>query len=163
VNFVRLDLPLDMHPQARGAARAHICAAEHDKGDAMADVLFEAEDLSEPGLVKAAEKVALDPNEFRRCLAAPETEKKLKKTESILRDAGLLQGLPTTFVGAKMLVGAQERITLRDAFETAASGSEGGVPGPLYLALFLIAAAIVVWLGRNSRVSSQAAPKPRPG
>ncbi|HEY3495233.1 MAG TPA: DsbA family protein [Polyangiaceae bacterium] len=155
VNFVRLDLPLDMHPQARGAARAHLCAVAHQRGDAMADVLFEAEDLTEPGLVAAARKVGLDPGEFQRCLAAPETEKRLQKTERILRDTGLLQGLPTTFVGAQMLVGAQEEVTLRDAFEKAADGSEGGVPGPLYFAVFAIGAALVVWFGRSSRAPAR--------
>jgi predicted DsbA family dithiol-disulfide isomerase/uncharacterized membrane protein len=160
VNFVRLDLPLAMHPQARGAAKAHLCAVERGRGDNMADVLFEAEDLGKPGLLEAARKVGLDAAEFERCLAAPATEAKLAKTERILRDAGLMQGLPTTFVGAKMLVGAQEQVTLRDAFEKAATGSEGGVPGTLYTAVFLLAAGAVVWFGRTTRAAPEA---PRAG
>lgn len=162
VNFVRLDLPLDMHPLARGAARAHICAAARGKGDAIADVLFESEDLSEAGLVRAGQKVGLDQAEFEACLKAAATEKTLKKTERILRDAGLLQGLPTTFVGPRMLVGAQEAVTLRDAFERAARGEEGGVPGPLYLALSIVAAGLVVWFGR-ARPEAAPLPKPTPG
>jgi predicted DsbA family dithiol-disulfide isomerase/uncharacterized membrane protein len=151
VNFVRLDLPLSMHPLARGAARAHLCAVAQQRGDPMADALFESEDLSEPGLMAAAQKIGLEPGAFRACLASAETEAKLKKSESILRDSGLMQGLPTTFVGAKMLVGAQEDATLRDAFEEAASGLESGVPAPLYAAFFLLAAGVVIYLGRSTK------------
>jgi predicted DsbA family dithiol-disulfide isomerase/uncharacterized membrane protein len=155
VNFVRLDLPLAMHPSARDAARAHLCADAHKQGDAMADALFESEDLSQPALVAAAQKIGLDASAFRACLAAPETEARLKKSERILRDTGLMQGLPTTFVGAKMLVGAQEDATLRAAFEEAASGVDSGVPGPLYAAFFLLAAGVVIYLGRATRTPVQ--------
>ena len=151
VNFVRLDLPLDMHPHARGAARAHVCANEHGKGDAIADLLFETENLEESGLLEAGKKVGLDEAELKRCLAAPETEAKVKKSESVLRDTGLLQGLPTTFVGPEMLVGAQDAIALRDAFEKAASGAERGVPAALYIALLLIGAGAVIFFGRELR------------
>ena len=87
VNFVRLDLPLEMHPNAPGAARAHVCASERGQGDAMADVLFDTDNLEASGLVAAAKQVGLDEAEFKRCLAAPETEAKVKQSERILRDA----------------------------------------------------------------------------
>jgi uncharacterized membrane protein/predicted DsbA family dithiol-disulfide isomerase len=159
VNFVRLDLPLEMHPNARGAARAHVCASERGKGDPMADELFQTDNLEASGLLAAAKKVGLDPKEFERCLAAPETEAKVQKSERILRDAELLQGLPTTFVGSEMLVGAQDAIALRDAFEKAAGGAERGIPAGLYIALLLVGAGVVVFFGRTRH---PATPAPAP-
>lgn len=156
VNFVRLDLPLEMHPNARGAARAHVCASERGQGDAMADVLFDTDNLEASGLLAAAKKVGLDQAEFQRCLAAPETEAKVKKSERILRDAELLQGLPTTFIGTEMLVGAQDPIALRDAFEKAESGAERGVPAWAYVALLLASAGALVFFGRTRRAAKQA-------
>lgn len=166
VHFVRLDLPLQMHPNARGAARAHVCATEAGRGDAIADLLFETENLEESGLLAAAKQVGLDEGEFKRCLAAPETEAKVKKSESILRDAELLQGLPTTFVGTEMLVGAQDAVALRDAFDKAA---RGGVPaelsvalvGGLYVTLLAAAAGAVIFFGRTRR-NDPAAQAPAP-
>lgn len=149
VNFVRLDLPLDSHEHARGAAKAHLCAVEQGKGDAMADALFEAEDLADGGLVAAAKEVGLDVARFETCRDAPETEAKLQSVERILRDSDMLQGLPTTFVGNTMIVGARDEVALRDAFEKAAHGeSDGGVPAPAYVSLLVLGAGLVVWLGQ---------------
>lgn len=150
VHFVRLDLPLASHELARGAARAHVCAGEQGKAEAMADALFETEDLSEAGLRVTAEKVGLAKERFERCLSDPATEAKIKKTESILRDAGVMQGLPTTYVGEKMLVGAQDIAVFRDAFEAAKRGDSngGGVPPAAYLAFVALALGVVIWTGR---------------
>lgn len=156
VNFVRLDLPLEMHPNARGAARAHVCASERGQGDAMADVLFDTDNLEESGLLAAAKQVGLDAAEFQRCLAAPATEAKVKQSERILRDAELLQGLPTTFVGTEMLVGAQDAVALRDAFEKAQLGAESGVPAWAYVLLLIAGAGTVVFFGRTRRSANQA-------
>jgi predicted DsbA family dithiol-disulfide isomerase/uncharacterized membrane protein len=150
VHFVRLDLPLDSHLWARGAARAHLCADEQKAGDRMAEALFETEDLTEEGLVASAKTLGLDLGRFRACLKASETEKKLRAVESILKDSGMLQGLPTTFVGNVMIVGAQDDVALRDAFERAADGGSGhGVPAPAYLGAIALAAGLVVWRGRR--------------
>jgi len=151
VHFVRLDLPLESHAQARGAAKAHLCAEQQKAGDRMAEALFEAEDLTSEGLVAVAKAVGLDIPSFERCVAAPETERKLAAVESILKDSGMLQGLPTTFVGNQMLVGAQDDVALHDAFERVArGGGGGGIPGWAYLAAIAAAAGIVVWRGRAS-------------
>ncbi|HEX6272657.1 MAG TPA: DsbA family protein, partial [Polyangiaceae bacterium] len=159
VNFVRLDLPLESHPQARGAAKAHLCADSQRAGDRMADVLFELEALDESALAGAAKSLGLDVKRFEECLASPKTEERLRGVESILRDSGMLQGLPTTFVGSAMLVGAHDDVALRDAFERAARGADDdGVPGVAYLAALVAAAGGVVFAGR--RRTSQAAARP---
>jgi protein-disulfide isomerase/uncharacterized membrane protein len=148
VHFTRLDLPLNMHPLARGAARAHVCAIARGKGDAMADALFETDNLEPAGLLAAGEKVGLDRAELERCLAAPETEAAVARSERILPDAKLLEGLPTTFVGSTMLVGAQEDATLRDAFDRALEDTTAGIPGIAFILLVGFAAVAIVWFGR---------------
>jgi hypothetical protein len=150
VNFVRLDLPLESHAHARGAAKAHLCADEQRAGSRMAEALFEADDLSHEGLVAVAKTLGLDLPSFERCVAAPETETKLVGIESILRDSGMLQGLPTTFVGNEMIVGAMDDVALRDTFERAArGGGRGGMPGYVYVAVVLVLAGLLVWFGRR--------------
>lgn len=163
VNLVRLDLPLAMHPLARDAAHAHACAVARGRGDAMANALFETEDLTRPGLLKAGASAGLDPKELASCLDAPETEAAVKKTEAILRDLKMLEGLPTTFVGTKMLVGAEEAPALREAFDHALVGSEGGVPAPAYVLALVVVAGAAVWVGRTRRAPSVAPPRPELG
>ena len=160
VHFVRLDLPLAMHPLARGAARAHVCAVAQAKGDQMADALFDAEDLSETGLLRAGEKVGIDRQALKTCLAAPATEAAVVRSEKLLRDANLLEGLPTTFVGGTMLVGAQEDATLRDAFDRAGTGGMPGVPAPVFVAVLVLGALGIVVLGRTKADEPPAAPEP---
>jgi len=157
VNLVRLDLPLAMHPQARGAAHAHACAVVKGRGDAMANALFETEDLSRAGLLKAGTTAGLDAKELDACLDAPATEAAVKKTEAILRDLGMLQGLPTTFIGAKMLVGAEEAPAIREAFDHALDAADRGVPAPAYIAALLAIAGATLFFGRTRR-----APAPLP-
>jgi predicted DsbA family dithiol-disulfide isomerase len=162
VAFTRLDLPLKMHPLARSAARAHVCAVARGKGEAMADALFETADFEEAGLLKAGEKAGLDGAELRRCLAAPETEAAVVRSERILLDAKLLEGLPTTFVGSTMLVGTQEDATLRDAFDRAATdGPLPGVPGPVFIGVIAVGALAIVWFGRDKGEAARPASAPK--
>jgi hypothetical protein len=118
----------------------------------MAEALFETEDLSSEGLVAVAKTVGLDLPSFERCVAAPQTETKLVAIESILKDSGMLQGLPTTFVGNEMIVGAMDDVALRDTFERAArGGGAGGIPGYAYVAVVVALAGFITWAGRSSR------------
>jgi uncharacterized membrane protein/thiol-disulfide isomerase/thioredoxin len=154
VNLVRLDLPLAMHPHARGAARAHLCGVKDGRGEQMADALFEAEDLTEPGLLRAGEKAGLEPKQLERCMKDPAIDRKAGEAEALLTRLGMLEGLPTTFIGPKMFVGAVQAPELRDAFQQALIGTQRGVPAPLYLALCVAAAGaavIVGWLRGGGR------------
>lgn len=156
VHFVRLDLPLNSHPFARGAARAHVCGGEQGKAEAMADALFETEDLSDAGLRAVAEKVGLDKARFEACLVAASTEERIEKTERILRDAGVMQGLPTTYVGEKMLVGAQDPAMFRDAFEAAKRGDgHRGVPPLAYFSFVALVLGVVIFTGRARKRAQQ--------
>jgi predicted DsbA family dithiol-disulfide isomerase/uncharacterized membrane protein len=149
VNFVRLNMPLQSHPNARNAARAGLCAEAQGKGETVADHLFAAEDLSPAANRRAAGDLGLDLAVFDRCVADAETDRKIDAQAKILRDAGF-QGLPTTFVGARMIVGAQPEEVFREAFARAERREgENGIPGPVFLGLLVVVAGAVIGVGRH--------------
>lgn len=155
VNFVRLHMPLPRHERARPAARAAVCAGHQGQEEKMADLLFAAEDLNDKAILQGAKGLGLDLAAFKRCLGDPTTDRTIDEQAAILRDAGF-QGLPTTYVGALKIVGAQPEEVFRDAFEQAARG-EGteGIPGWLFWPIVLVLAGATLWFGRF-----KSAPKP---
>ena len=149
VNFVRLNLPLQSHEHARGAARAGLCAEDLGKGEQMADVLFAAEDLRPQANREAAQKLGLDLAKFDACVASPDADRRIEAQAQILRDAGF-EGLPTTFVGGVKIVGAQQDEIFRDALARAARGEgESGIPAPVFALMLGVAAAVVAGIGRE--------------
>jgi protein-disulfide isomerase len=155
VNFVQLDLPLESHTHARGAAKAHLCAGEQHAASRMAEALVESDDLTEKGILATATNLGLDVDQLQKCIASEGTETKLAGVEGILRDSGMLQGLPTTFVGSVMIVGAQDEVALRDAFERAARGDDDrGIPAFAYLGIVGLLAGLIVFGGRARRASA---------
>lgn len=122
VRLVRVHVPLAIHPHAKDAARASICAERMNQGDAVSDALFAAdtEELTPDGTVRIAEKLGLDPERFRSCLTSPEVDARLDADKQKWKDIHG-QGLPTLWIGENKLEGAQDRATLRAAFDEAAS------------------------------------------
>ncbi len=120
IHLVRKHVPLRMHPHAMDAAKAACCAEELGKGDEMADalVLAPVEELTREGCEQIAAKQGLDVARFRACVAAPETEARIKADGETFR-AAKGHGLPTLFVGTQRLDGAQDGATLRAVVEGA--------------------------------------------
>jgi protein-disulfide isomerase/uncharacterized membrane protein len=161
VNFVRLNMPLPRHPYALDAAKAAVCAEAQAKGDAMADQLFELEELSGENIRRIASALRLDSKAFEACLLAPGTLERIQRESKILRDAGF-QGLPTTYVGARQIIGAQSEETFREAFAAAAGGDTGqGVPGWLFAAVVAAFVGGVAFLGRAEEEEDAPAPLKR--
>lgn len=153
VNFKRLNLPLQSHPFAQGAAQAQICAREQGKGDELADKLFSSEDLRPATNRAAAQALGVELGAYDRCIASGHADQVIAAESKILRDAGL-QGLPTTYVGAKMIVGAQPEEVFRDAFDRAERGEgDHGIPGAVYWPAVLASIAAVSWVGRVRRAT----------
>lgn len=151
VHFVRMNMPLKGHPNARTAARAAVCAEHQGKGDAMADALFAAEAVDETANLHTARAVGLDLAALRRCIADPATDARIDRDAEILREAGFL-GLPTTYVGAQRIVGSGDEAVFREALDRAErGGGPGGVPLPAFLALVAAAGGVVAWRGRRRR------------
>ncbi len=149
VSFVRMNMPLKSHQHAYDAAKAAVCGDKQGKGDAMADALFASEDLSLESIRRLAVSVGLDAQGFDRCLADPETVARLNREERILRASGF-DGLPTTYIGAKRIVGAQPTEVFREAFEQARRGEGNeGIPAWLFIALLGLLVGGTVHFGRK--------------
>jgi predicted DsbA family dithiol-disulfide isomerase len=151
VHFTRLNLPLKSHPFARGAALSQVCAREQDKGDALANRLFSADDLRPEATRALAREIGLDLDLYDRCLSSGRAERVVDSESKILLDAGL-QGLPTTYVGSKTIIGVQPEEVFRDAFERAERGDGDantyGVSATSYWLCLLTLAAAICWVGR---------------
>lgn len=148
VHFVRKHVPLQIHEQARPAARAAICAGKQGKGEALADRLVQI-DLSPAQIRRAAIGVGVDADAFDRCLASTVPDAQIDADTDLLQEAGMA-GLPTTYVQGKRLLGAVSEAALRDAFDRAARGdSESGVPAPVYVPVALAVLFAIAWLGRT--------------
>jgi len=154
VHFVRLHMPLERHERARPAARAAVCATHQGHEESMADFLFAAEKLDDKAILEAAQRQSLDLRAFKSCLKDPATDRIIDEQSAILREAGF-QGLPTTYVGALKIIGAQPEEAFRDAFDQAARGEgTSGIPGWLYWPIVLLGAGATLWFGRFKGASS---------
>jgi predicted DsbA family dithiol-disulfide isomerase len=153
VNFKRLNLPLKSHEFARGAAQAQVCAREQGKGDELADRLFSAAVLQPARNRELAKELGVELGAYDRCICSGAADKIIEAESKILLDDGL-QGLPTTYVGAKTILGAQPEEVFRDAFERAARAEgEHGIPASVYWPLVLALAAAISWVGRVRRAT----------
>jgi protein-disulfide isomerase/uncharacterized membrane protein len=148
VHFVRMNVPLPHHQYAETFAKAHICADQQGKGEAMADVLM----TEEPGpkvVEQALDHLALDPARFKTCLEADSTAERIERETQVLRDADML-GLPTTYIEGKRFVGSVGIEALRDALGRAQRGeTKSGLPLPGFLGLLAAALGASAWFGRR--------------
>jgi predicted DsbA family dithiol-disulfide isomerase len=145
VHFVRLNMPLKNHNHARDAARVAVCAEAQGRGEPVADFLFKTQDLRVAAIVEQAKQLGLDRAELERCMNDPKTDARIDRESDILREVGF-EGLPTTYVGEKRVVGAQPEPAFRDAFDDALRREPERSVSPLFylLGLALCAAALVV-------------------
>jgi hypothetical protein len=130
-----------------------VCADAQSKGDVMADALFTVptEQLSPMGNRRTAQKLGLDPLRFEQCVLDPATDQRIERESKILRDNDL-QGLPTTYVGGRRIVGAQSEDVFREAFEAAKRGADDrGIPAPVYVGICLVLVGAVVAAGRKRK------------
>lgn len=156
LNFTRLNFPLESHEFARGAARAAVCAAAQGQADAMADALFTSEDLSVAGNRQTAARLGLDMARYDQCLNDPATDRTIDGQSKLLRDNGF-QGLPTTFVGDRQIVGAQPDDVFIDALDRAERNEPERHLGGLPFALLVAGAAVsVLALGRAPKAREKA-------
>jgi protein-disulfide isomerase len=108
VRLVFRDFPLDIHPNAEGAAIAARCARAHGKYWEMNRALFrDAAKLARPDLVAAAASIGLDSLRFRSCLDAPDAREEIRRDVAEGQSYGV-SATPTFFVNGVMIVGARE-------------------------------------------------------
>jgi uncharacterized membrane protein/predicted DsbA family dithiol-disulfide isomerase len=121
VHVTRLNVPLVSHRNARGAARAYCCADQNGKGDAMAEALFSANDITPGGCETLAVSLGLELSAYRACVASAPIEQRIESDTRRFREAKL-RGLPSLFIGGRLLVGLKPVDELREAFAEAHGG-----------------------------------------
>jgi protein-disulfide isomerase len=151
VAFQRLHRPLPQHGFADPAARAAICADGQGRGEPMADRLFSVQ-LDDAAIRAAAEALQLDLARFYACLNAAETDATLQRHAALLPEERF-NGLPTTYIGPRELIGGRTETQLRDALEHAARPPRWSLPGSAYVVVVSVVLATVIALGRR-RASS---------
>jgi uncharacterized membrane protein/predicted DsbA family dithiol-disulfide isomerase len=110
--------PMEKHPQAKDAARAYLCAQEQNKGEEMADKLFEETDLRPAACEKYAASLGLSREQFRACVQSPQTDAKLDADKDWLSKASS-EGLPCLWIQDQRLWGVQQSRDLAIAVATA--------------------------------------------
>ena len=106
VKIVFKHLPLQMHKQAKPAALASIAAHEQGKFWQMHDALFAVnpKKLNKETIEKAAKDIGLDMDKFKKDLASPVVQGKLKKDMIDAGKAGV-SGTPTLFINGRQVKG----------------------------------------------------------
>jgi protein-disulfide isomerase len=100
-------LPLPMHPQARPAAIAAVCAEQQGKFWEYHRKLFENQTaLADEDLGKYATAVGLDAKAFKACQASPEAALRVQVDADSARAAGIT-GTPAFFINGILLSGAR--------------------------------------------------------
>jgi protein-disulfide isomerase/uncharacterized membrane protein len=121
VRIVRKNVPLDLlHPHARAAARAAVCADDQLAGDAMADLLVSSPtaELTEEGCTRLARRLQLDESRFRLCMQNPVTDARIEADRETFHASGG-QGLPTLWIGDRKVEGMRGPEALKSALDVA--------------------------------------------
>ena len=146
VHFVRLSVPLHSHAHAKTAAKAYACARAQDKGEAMAHELFTAKDLSDDSCERLAKQVGVDEARFKKCFRGTEGQEAAERDAEKARQIGY-KGLPTMWIGEKMIVGARNAEVLRAVIEDGGTAKSGPPQSALWgslIAVFLLAGTFAV-------------------
>lgn len=107
VRLVYRHFPLDnIHPEARDAAHAAVCAEAQDRFWPFHDLLFAGETFDREALLGYAEELELDVAAFESCLEAPETKQRVEQDLAAGREVGVT-GTPAFFVNGLPLRGAR--------------------------------------------------------
>lgn len=106
VRFVYRHFPLDMHPRARPAAEASLCAAEQGRFWEFHDKLFSGSGYDESDFERYAVEIGIDPAKWKECRDAGRTKPKIDADLAAGQAAGVT-GTPAFFVNGLMLSGAR--------------------------------------------------------
>lgn len=124
VRFVYKDFPMSSaHPGAQEAAEASHCAHEQGKYWEYFDLLFENQGrTSFEDLVKFAEELGLDTNQFSECLAS---HKYKSKVDADFREAFRIgvYGTPTFFINDHVVVGPKTFNEFKEIIDSELAGS----------------------------------------
>lgn len=122
----RVMIPATAHPRAVEAASAYSCAESAGAGEAMAALLFDESTLAMPAN-EWARGAGLDPDELARCMTSEGAARSLSANEKLVETLAV-RGLPTTFIGDEVLLGAVSRQRIERALDHVDRRSRAPVP-----------------------------------
>jgi protein-disulfide isomerase len=122
-------MPLDsIHPRARPAARAAVCAEKQDKFWPLHDLLFQNHRALDDAQIRTyAGGAGLDLAAFDACIASPETDARVTADFEEGRAAGIT-GTPAFVLNGRLLRGLRSPDDLAERIEKALAAS--GAPAP---------------------------------
>jgi protein-disulfide isomerase len=127
LKYVFKDFPLDFHRNARKAAEASHCAGENGKYWEMHDLIFANQrQMGVPNLIRHAENLGLNAEEFKRCLNDGRHAEGIKKDMAAGQSSGIT-GTPSFILGKQnkngevagnMISGAQPYTAFKTAIDS---------------------------------------------
>lgn len=106
--FRQFPLPARMHPEARPAALASLCAHRQGKFWAMHDALFQhTSELGAASYLKWAKELGLDMAKYETCIKNSETAAQVDK-DAAAGEAATVDSTPTFFINNKKVKGAPQ-------------------------------------------------------
>jgi protein-disulfide isomerase len=105
VQIVFKQFPLDMHPNAKKASEAALCAHEHGKFWEMHDLLFQEQStLGVPALKEKASRLGIDRTAFDTCL---DSNRYAEQVEKDMQDGAAVgvTGTPALFINGSPVPG----------------------------------------------------------
>lgn len=115
VRFISRDLPLHFHKNAFHAARAARCAGEQDKYWEVRHVLSSnPKNLSEPAIIKYAEELQLEMDQFQACLDSEKYKTEINKDIADANAVGIT-GTPGFIIGRTPTDGTLKGIKVKGA------------------------------------------------
>jgi protein-disulfide isomerase len=120
IRLTRKMVPLKSHRHAMDAAKAGCCGEKMGKGDAMASALFTTppDDLTPENCEKLAQKLGLDVDAYKACVADPKTAQSIADDTAEFRASGG-KGLPLIFIDDKVIRGMQPKEDLEATLDGA--------------------------------------------
>lgn len=148
IHFTRKMMPLSGHPGAEPAALAYLCSPEPLR-EAVADKLYAAtpDKLTPEGAIILAAEAGADAGVVAECTKSAETKAKLEADKKLFEELGG-RGLPFTFVGKRVVMGANAE-GLESAVTRELAGEHFSLP--IWGMFALIGAAFVGALGLTVR------------
>lgn len=120
IQLIRKTMPLPMHPNARVASHAYLCAEEAGKGHEMAERLFTGS-LTKQACSVYARELGIPTEAFDTCMEDARIEAKIDDQIAFVRNSNF-QGLPAIWFNENLLLGARDGASYSKAIHDASSG-----------------------------------------
>jgi protein-disulfide isomerase len=122
IRYVSRQFPLDIHPDAPGAARAAVCAQEQGRYWKLHDLLFaHQEALGKRDLARYAREAGLDMGRYASCVGSAAARAVVEHDLADGRSYGVT-GTPAFFINGRLISGAQPYSQFKAALDAALKG-----------------------------------------